>query len=359
MNIGQMDNTIITGTDKKGKGLLLAVLILTLVAGCNSAEKESLPVGDNSPAQQNLRVLFDTDINNEIDDQHALAYLLFSGDAFSIEGVTVNSTSEDQNVELDFKEAKRILKLGQAYGLLPLKKGANGTFRQIREQVNQEEFDGASAGTFIIDRATEKNDSKLVLLAVGKLTNIALALEKEPRMASRTRLVLLGPHYPAPGECNQEAGTSAMNYLLNSDIPFEMVTVRYGKRSGTGAVRVFRGQIEKQMPGKGPHISESIEGRHGGQFTNFGDYSADLFKHAEMNGDPPSRALFDMAAAAILKNPDWAEANEIPAPVLIDGEWKERPNNSRKITVWEDFHIYSIISDFFETMRDPAISYQS
>jgi purine nucleosidase len=43
-------------------------------------------------------VIFDTDANNEIDDQHALAYLLFSGDVFAVEGVTVNATSGPRRV---------------------------------------------------------------------------------------------------------------------------------------------------------------------------------------------------------------------------------------------------------------------
>ena len=49
-----------------------------------------------------------------------------------------------------------------------------------------------------------------------------------------------------------------------------------------------------------------MTGRHGGAFTNFGDYSVDLFEHIDLYGDPPSRALFDMAAVAIVKNPAWA-----------------------------------------------------
>ena len=33
-------------------------------------------------AQKKVRILLDTDANNEIDDQHAIAYLLLSGDSF-------------------------------------------------------------------------------------------------------------------------------------------------------------------------------------------------------------------------------------------------------------------------------------
>jgi hypothetical protein len=39
-------------------------------------------------------VILDTDANNELDDQHAIAYLLFNGQVFDVEGITVNRTRE-------------------------------------------------------------------------------------------------------------------------------------------------------------------------------------------------------------------------------------------------------------------------
>jgi purine nucleosidase len=71
-----------------------------------------------------------------------------------------------------------------------------------------------------------------------------------------------------------------------------------------------------------------------------------------MWGDPPGRALFDLAAVAIVKNEDWAEKREIPAPVYINGKWEERPNNPRKIILWEWFDVHGILNDFFVTMDD-------
>jgi purine nucleosidase len=50
------------------------------------------------------------------------------------------------------------------------------------------------------------------------------------------------------------------------------------------------------------------------------------------------------------KNPGWARSYEHPAPVYLDGEWVERPDNSRRVTIWEWFDIYGIINDFFVTM---------
>jgi purine nucleosidase len=327
--------------------MLPAIFLVVLLLNACNRESSKIPV------------IFDTDANNEVDDQHALAYLLFSGDHFAVEGVTVNATSspagysDESDVSDHYEEARRVMQLcGELYGKIPLKTGANGSFEEIRNQVGAAEFDGHEAVDFIIEQSLVKRNQKLVLLPVGKLTNIALALMKEPAIAENIRIVWLGSNYPEPGEHNQDWDIESMNYILDVNVPFEMVTVRYGRPSGTAAVMVSKDQILHRMPGKGPEISTPVTGRHGGEFTNFGDYSVNLFEQYGMWGNPPGRALFDMAAVAILKNPDWAETREIPAPVYLDGKWVDRPNNPRKIILWEWFDIYGIMNDFFITMDD-------
>jgi purine nucleosidase len=62
--------------------------------------------------------------------------------------------------------------------------------------------------------------------------------------------------------------------------------------------------------------------------------------------------LFDLAAVAIVKNEKWAESYELPAPVYVNGEWVERPNNPRKVTIWEWFDVYGIVNDYFMTMEN-------
>jgi inosine-uridine nucleoside N-ribohydrolase len=332
---------------------VLFLFLFLLVGGCGQSRKDN---NQKENDQTKKRVLFDTDTNNELDDQHALAYLLFNGEVFDVEGITVNATPNGGKVEKQYAEARRVMQMCQVYQDIPLHKGANGTFHEIKDHLENKEFDGSEAVRFIIDQALKDAKRKLILLPVGKLTNIALALKKEPDIAKNVRIVWLGSNYPEPGEYNQNADTAAMNYILNQEVPFEIVTVRYGKPSGTAAVTVTKKQILNKMPGIGPHISAPVEGRHGGTFDNFGDYSVNLFKNANMHGDPPSRSLFDMAAVAIVKNPGWAESKEIAAPILIDDKWRERPDNSRKITLWEHFDKKEIIQDFYETMNDPEIA---
>ncbi|WP_375583035.1 nucleoside hydrolase [Cyclobacterium xiamenense] len=302
--------------------------------------------------ESKIRVLLDTDANNELDDQHAMAYLFFNGDVFDVVGVTVNATQSGGAIDAQYQEAKRVMQLCKVYGKIPLLKGANASFEAILPRISASDFDGAEAVDFIIDQAHKAGKEKLVLLPVGKLTNIALALEKDPSIAKKVRIVWLGSNYPEPGEYNQDNDRASLNYVLNMDVPFEMVTVRYGKPSGTAAVTANRAEIKANMPGKGPKADSPVEGRHGGTFVYFGDYSVNLYEHIHTSDAAGTRALFDMAAVAILKNPAWAEKKTVPAPVLVDGKWRERPGNDRKIIVWENFRKDEIMQDFYYRMEN-------
>lgn len=301
---------------------------------------------------QKTRIILDTDANNELDDQHAIAYMLFNGDNFHVEGITVNRTFNGGDIEQHYKEAERVIKLCSLYSEIKIYRGANGSFEEIRNNVQNKLFDGHQAVDFIISEATKTSDQKLVLLPIGKLTNIALAIYKDPSIIPKIRVVWLGSNYPDPGEYNQINDPSSLQYVLDTSVDFEIVMVRYGKPSGTDAVRALLTDIEKKMPGRGPNISERIIGRHGNSFNNFGDYSIDLFRNIELIGNPPSRPLFDMAAVAIIKNSSWAKATRIPSPQLIKGKWFERPQNQRKITIWEEFDKDAILEDFFYSMEN-------
>ncbi|MDH4091819.1 MAG: nucleoside hydrolase [Cyclobacteriaceae bacterium] len=306
---------------------------------------------EESTMTEGIPVIIDTDANNELDDQHAMAYLFFNQEVFAVKGVTVNATRSGGNIDNQYAEAERVMKLCAVETTIPLFKGADKTFSEIRQNLGDAQFDGHDAVDFIIQQGENFSAAgKLVIVALGKLTNIALALQKEPALADKIRLVWLGSNYPEPGEYNQDNDTVAMNYVLNSRLEFEIVTVRYGKPSGTDAVKLTQQEANQKMPGLGPRIESPVEGRHGGMFNTFGDYSVSLFEHIEYHGDPPSRALYDMAAVAIVKNPHWAENNVIHAPILIGNNWVERPNNPHMIKVWENFSRTSILNDFFNSL---------
>lgn len=343
--------------EKLMKQLTIFLPICLLFFACTSPKQEKKTTKDQAteidlpaPDPNRIAVLFDTDANNELDDQHALAYLFFNEEVFDIRGITVNSTKYGGGIEGQYAEAKRVMQLCDVWGKYPLLNGAEADYNSIREHIGQTDFDGSEAVDYIIEEARKYKDHELVLLPVGKLTNIALALEKAPDIKSKVRIVWLGSNYPEPGEYNQVNDTASLSYILRQDVPFEMVTVRYGKPSGSDAVRATPDEIKQNMQGAGPKVAP-VEGRHGGSFSHFGDYAFDLFSNIDLHGDPPSRALFDMVAVAIVKDPSWGQTTTIPAPKLIDNNWIEQPKNDRKIIIWENFNTEAIKGDFYSTMN--------
>ena len=172
------------------------------------------------------------------------------------------------------------------------------------------------------------------------------------------RIVWLGSNYPEPGEYNQEDDPTALQYILDSKVDFEIVLVRYDEPSGTDAVKAYLKDIKTIMPGLGPKIKKPVIGRDGDEYLNFGDYSVSLFEKIEEfddgydQGYNQARALFDMAAVAIIKNSSWAIATEIASPSLRKGKWIERPQNDRKIIIWHDFNKEEIMKNFYYTMEN-------
>jgi inosine-uridine nucleoside N-ribohydrolase len=322
---------------------VILLILAVIFSACNPSQK--------TETAAKLKILIDSDANNELDDQHALAYAFLNSDVFEVVGVTVNNTRNGDGIQGQYDEALRVIRLFNLENKVPLFKGAEKSYVEIIREIDQPTFDGSDAVNFIIEKALQADVEKLVLVPVGKLTNIALAIKKEPRIIDKVRVVWLGANYPDPGEYNLDNDTTSVNPVIESGVPFEMVTVRYGKPSGTAAVTVTREAVRQFMAGKGPKSDTEITGRHGGTFTGFGDYSVNLFENAEMHGNPPSRALFDMAAVAILKNPGWAQKSEIPAPRLNGVDWIEQPENQKNIVIWENFNRDAIVNDLFGLME--------
>lgn len=97
---------------------------------------------DSAASPDKIRVIFDTDANNELDDQHALAYLLMNGDIFDLLGVTVNATFNGGDIEGHYQEAERILQLSNRKDSIPLLRGADKGFAEISEGFDPDAFDG-------------------------------------------------------------------------------------------------------------------------------------------------------------------------------------------------------------------------
>lgn len=299
-------------------------------------------------------MIIDTDANNELDDQHALAYALLRPDLFDIAAITVNATRAGGNVDAHLAEAERILALADQGGAVPVLPGVDGSFEEIRPSLGEPDHEGHVAVDAIID-AARAND-ELVVIPIGKLTNVALALAKAPDIADGLRVVWLGSNYPlGTPEYNLDNDPGALSFVLDEGVDggldFEIVTVRPGDLTGTAAVDLTIDEAVARMPGLGPSIEPPIIGRTGMRHSTFGDYAAELFRSSMPFGDPPRRSLFDLAGVAIVAEPSWAESVVVSAPSFVDGAFVERTDRDRTIVYWQGFDRDAIVEDLFATLE--------
>ncbi len=310
---------------------LFMLIAVGFITACSQTATEKIPV------------ILDTDANNELDDQHAIAYLIFNDDLFDIRGITTNRTWNGGPVEEHTKEARRIVHLCDAEDRISVMSGANGDYMTLKDSLDNPDYDGKRAVDFIVQQAHQMPEGeKLLLIPVGKLTNIALALEKDPSIVGKVKVVWLGSNWPGPGEYNMDNDTSAVNPVIESGVELWVCTVA----GGTMEVKTTRTAITNHLKGKGKLV-DPVEGRHGGSFDRLGDYLVNLWE----NVGQEERSLFDMAAVATVKNPQWAEDTVVYGPRLINGEWTTMSTRGDSVVFFRNYDVAGVMGDFWTTMQ--------
>lgn len=177
-------------------------------------------------AQKPIPVILDTDIGDDIDDALALAFALQSPELDVRAVITVLQHRE--------RRADLVWKILQLYGRtdVPVGMGAEqpllapprtGEVRQtaalgpgdrLPEQRRRN-------GLELLLETCRRSSEKITLLAYGPLTNVALALKAEPRLAEKIeRLVLMNGVFFRPGlEYNTVRDPEAATVVFASGLP--------------------------------------------------------------------------------------------------------------------------------------------
>jgi hypothetical protein len=375
-------------TIKNMKNCLALLLVLLCV----------LPmVAQQAAGAERMRLIVDTDIENEMDDQHALAYTLFNSHVFEVEGVTTNSKHQWE-VEPFEREAKRIVHL--CASTAPVHVGAYMTYDRIKGEINKPTFDGHAAVNFIIERAHAKDPGgrPLYVMTFGKTTNLALALLKDPTISPKIRAVTLMTRFPASLSPSDNWTVSESNHLddryaaaallENAALDLHIVPWPSHVPGGVNTINPSIQEIYDIMPGLGPKVAPIVYQNdkqkrtfEGQASTCFGDYSVALFQNLEhvlvtrygvssTKVRSTKRDLLDVAAPMVLKNPSYAVSTVIGAPRWDGtpdwkgskneepGKWILNPDNPRKVTVWNRLHLKHslVMADYWNTMRNPSIT---
>jgi purine nucleosidase len=172
------------------------------------------------------KLIFDTDIGDDIDDALALSYAVKSG-RFDILGVT----TVYKNVAMRAKLATRLLEsLGRRD--IPVMAGAGKpllnrvNLEEVPCQCDQDDESARYADTHAVDfivKAVNENPG-CTILTIGAMTNAALALKRDPSIAGKCRLVMMGGMIGrAFPEWNIVCDPEAARIVFESGIPIDMI----------------------------------------------------------------------------------------------------------------------------------------
>ncbi len=181
-------------------------------------------------AQRRTPVIFDTDIGDDIDDALALALALRSPE-LDVRAVTTVADDVESRTRLAWKElgvfGRRdvALAMGAPEPLadpMRVRKSAQFTILTSADTIPAEARTPAAA--FIVD-TLKKSQEKMTLIAVGPLTNIALALKLDPSIKEKIeRIVMMGGAYTSTKqEYNINRDRVAAQIVFDSGVPITAV----------------------------------------------------------------------------------------------------------------------------------------
>ncbi len=167
----------------------------------------------------------------------------------------------------------------------------------------------AHAVDFIIETVMANEPGTVTLVPTGPLTNIALAVRKEPRIAKRVQeVVLMGGGYhvgnwSAVAEFNIKVDPEAAHIVFNEAWPLTMVGLDLTHQALATAA------VEEQIRAIGSECSEFVLGL----FAFF----RKAYKEAQGFDDPP---VHDPCAVAYLIDPATVSTQKVPLDIELRGD---------------------------------------
>lgn len=284
-------------------------------------------------------IILDTDMENEIDDQFALTYLIKSIDKFNLEAVTIapfsksgysNTLTIQEGTEKSYQTTLRIMDmLGFPYKDR-VYKGAT-KYLSNSEETNE-------AVDKIIEIAN-KNE-KTTILAIGAITNIALAIKKDLNIIKKVKVVWLGGNSflsKDNSEFNFRQDIKAVKTVFNSGVELVVIPCRNVASNLTTTIYELRHYI--------------------GDKGIIGNYLCDIFVKCKksfikspIDEIGSSKTLWDLSVIAYEINKEWFREEIISCPNILDNGLYELSQNSHKVIFVNDLYRNKIYQDFFIKM---------
>lgn len=286
------------------------------------------------------KVILDTDMFNEVDDQFALTYLMKSLDVFDLQAITIapfsksgyaNTITIEEGTEKSYETTLKILDMLEKPEYKSIVyKGATKYFKDSEESNEAVEK--------IIEIAN-KND-KTIILAIGAITNVALAIKKSPEIINKIKVVWLGGNTfltKDNNEFNFRQDIKAVQTVFNSKV--ELVVIPCRNVASNLSTTIY--ELEH-------YLSED---------TELNKYLCDVFIKCKKSfmKEPKdeiglSKTLWDLSAIAYEINADWFKGEYISCPKVLDNGLYEQTEDEHKVIFINDLYRNKIYKDFFIKM---------
>jgi purine nucleosidase len=181
-------------------------------------------------AQARIPVIIDTDLGDSIDDALALAFALHSPE-LDVRAVTTVIDDVESKTRLAWKmlsiynRRDIALAMGAPEPLLdPTMSTSSKEFQVLTRNDTIPDVARKRAADLIIDTALQAR-GKITIVAIGPLTNIALAIKTDPRIRNNIeRIVIMGGAYlSAETEYNVKRDRAAADIVFHSGVPITAV----------------------------------------------------------------------------------------------------------------------------------------
>lgn len=283
--------------------------------------------------KEKINVILDTDTYNECDDQFALAYMLKNKDIFNIEAITVapyshktHSVSAKEGQENSYNE---ILKISKWLDF----DITNKVFKGAEDYL----CNGYNESNDAVDKIIEialRND-KTYVMAIGAITNVALAIKKSPGIVEKIEVIWLGGNeigYKDNLEYNFKQDVEAVRIVLESKVKLTILPCK----DVVSKLRVDINTLKDNLQNK----------------SELCNYLIDRFYNDGYHGIQESRVIWDISVVAYMINKNWFTSEEISCPNINDDTSYELTNDKHKITIINDLNVNKIYNDLFEKLGE-------
>lgn len=186
-----------------------------------------------------------------------------------------------------------------------------------------------------------KKNNKTTILAIGAITNIALAIKKSPEIISKIKVVWLGGNSfitKDNSEFNFRQDIKAVQTVFESEVELVVIPCRNVASNLTTTIYELEHYLNKD--------------------TELNNYLCDIFKKCKKNfiKEPrdeigSSKTLWDLSVIAYEINKEWFKEEKVSCPKVLDNGLYEQTENNHKITFVNDLYRNKIYQDFFIKME--------